>query len=668
MKHKVVSAKGVGIYMKPRFLKTTDQSIRSQLSGVKPEQALAEYIWNGFDANATKIEINTEMNELNSLISMSIQDNGDGIDYDDLANTLDLFLDSKKKNISKPTTRGKKGRGRFTFIKFCDQARWETSSGNNGFCFTIDSGYLNKYEPERIVKSKTNRKGTKVVFSHIKGIDFNLFNDHIVPFLRNEFTWLLVSNPKLKLIVNGVQLNTSDYEAIPHKEEFEEGIFNLNSIIWEEKPNQEKSLVYFINSSNEIVHKELSELNLKGFYCSSYVSSDWFDGFNRKADLLSGNKNPESEVFVTILALAKNKLRQEYINFRNSAADNLIQQYIKEGVFPEMSGDNRVLNEFHREQLISTIKTIYEAEPAVFSKQLNKSQKRILIKLLDRIVQSNRLSELFDVLDGVVSLSEDDMGRISGLLQRTSLENITKTVEHVRDRLDIIQSFKSLIYDHKKFALEVPHIQKCIESNLWLFGEKYHLLTSEEDKFDQALRSLLDFKSKDRYYDRKPLSHPDKNKEMDLFIAQKGFKVSDDDKKYFHHVVIELKRPSIKLGDKELAQIKAYKNVIANEPQFQDETSMWDFVLIGNEISESKITAADLRSDLETNRIHGEPGLVQKTGNFRIIVKTWKQILNEFELRYNEISNKLSLKELEIVASSPNELTKDIESASESAS
>ena len=110
--------------MKARFLKTTDQSIRSQLSGVKPEQALAEYIWNGFDANATKIEVNTEINKLNSLISMTIQDNGDGIDYDDLENTLDLFLDSKKKNISKPTTRGRKGRGRFTFIKFCDQAHW----------------------------------------------------------------------------------------------------------------------------------------------------------------------------------------------------------------------------------------------------------------------------------------------------------------------------------------------------------------------------------------------------------------------------------------------------------------------------------------------------------------------------------------------------------------
>lgn len=653
--------------MRARYLKTTDHSIKSQLTGLKPEQALCEYIWNGFDANATKISVNTETNPMQGITSIRISDNGDGIDINDLENTLDLFLDSKKKSVSKPTTRGKKGRGRFSFIKFCEQATWKTNDGKNAFEFSIDSGHLSQYEPLNTECLGEKSKGTSVTFSHIKGVDFNYFNDVVVPYLKNEFTWLLLSSGKLDLEINGLSLEHSTYHSVSDLEEIEGSVFNLNSVIWDSKQNSEKSLIYFINSEQEIVHKELSELNLKGFFCSAYVSSNWFDGFYRQADLISGEKNTESEEFVQILANAKSRLRQEYINFRNCAADTLIEQYLAEGVFPEMKGDNVVLNEFHRGQLISTIKTIYEAEPSVFSKQLNKSQKKILIKLLDRIVQSNRLSELFDVLDGVVSLTESDMCRISNLLQRTSLENITKTVEHVRDRLDIIQNFKSLIYQHQRFALEVPHIQKCIESNLWLFGEKYHLLTSEEDKFEQALRNLLEFHKKDTYYDKTALSHPDKHKEMDLFIAQKGFRVGDNDQKYFHHVVIELKRPSIKLGDKELQQIKTYKNVIANEPQFQDENSLWDFVLIGNEISDSKITAADLRSDLETNRIHGEPGLVQKTGNYRIIVKTWKQILNEFELRYNDISNSLSLKELEIVSGTPDKLTKDIQNVSESA-
>lgn len=76
--------------------------------------------------------------------------------------------------------------------------------------------------------------------------------------------------------------------------------------------------------------------------------------------------------------------------------------------------------------------------------------------------------------------------------------------------------------------------------------------------------------------------------------------------------MIELKKPSIKLGDEELAQIKLYKNIISATDEFKDENTKWDFILVGNDISNSKITAANLSSDLETNKIHGEFGLVQK--------------------------------------------------------
>lgn len=652
--------------MASRILKTTDISIKGQIANITLEQAICEYIWNGYDANAKCVQIKTVVNEMNGVNSIEIIDDGDGIDFNELESTFDLFLDSKKKKISNPTIRGRKGKGRFTFVKFCDRARWSTNCNGKSFDFEIVSSDLNKYEPKNILPSDLS-SGTTVTFDIIKDIDFNYFNDVIIPYIRNEFSWLLESGPALKLIVNGVGLNKASNLKTLYQEEIEDNKFDLHSIIWNEKPNKEKSYVYFINSDHEIVHKELSNLNHKGFFCSCYVNSNWFDSFKPEPDLLNEGASPASEVFIEILSFAKQKLRQRYIEYRNSAADHLIQQYMDEGIFPEMSGNNKLLNEFHRDQLINTIKTIYEAEPAIFSKGLNKTQKKVLVKLLDRIIQTNRLSELFDILDGIVSLSEDDISKISTVLQRTSLQNIAKTIEHVRDRLDIVNNFRSLIYDHKKYALEVPHIQKCIEENLWIFGEQYYLLTSEEDKFDHALREFLKFHKKDDLYDKAKIHHPDKNKEMDIFAAQKGFRVGDDGKKYFHHVVLELKRPSIKLKDEELTQIKRYKNLIANEPKFFDEQAVWDFILVGNEISDSNITAADLKSDLETNKIHGEPGLVQKTGNIRIFVKTWKQILNDFELRYNDISNKLNLKEAEIVGVTPEELTENIKKVSASA-
>ncbi|HCT3604442.1 TPA: hypothetical protein OTU16_003089, partial [Escherichia coli] len=143
--------------------------------------------------------------------------------------------------------------------------------------------------------------------------------------------------------------------------------------------------------------------------------------------------------------------------------------------------------------------------------------------------------------------------------------------------------------------------------------------------------------------------------------AQKIKRYTENNEEYFHCIVIELKKPSIKLGDEELAQIKLYKNIISATDEFKDDNTKWDFILVGNDMSNSNITAANLSSDLETNKIHGEFGLVQKTTNMKIYVKTWKQILNEYDLRYNDLIDKLKLKELEIAEDmGPDELTAKI--------
>ena len=102
--------------MASRILKTTDTSIKGQITSITPEQAICEYIWNGHDANAKIIEIKTAVNEINGINSIDIIDDGDGIDLNELESTFDLFLDSKKKKSTNPITRGRKGKGRFTFV------------------------------------------------------------------------------------------------------------------------------------------------------------------------------------------------------------------------------------------------------------------------------------------------------------------------------------------------------------------------------------------------------------------------------------------------------------------------------------------------------------------------------------------------------------------------
>ena len=65
-------------------LTVKDQSIET--SGITKDyrDAICEYIWNGFEANATEVRISYTENDLTSIESMTISDNGDGITYDDI--------------------------------------------------------------------------------------------------------------------------------------------------------------------------------------------------------------------------------------------------------------------------------------------------------------------------------------------------------------------------------------------------------------------------------------------------------------------------------------------------------------------------------------------------------------------------------------------------------
>jgi len=97
----------------------TDQAIKRQLSRISPEDAISEYIWNGFDAGASKIELNYEPKSfLNKINHFSIIDNGSGIDFNLLERKFIPFGESEKAFKRKEENialQGKNGYGRLTF-------------------------------------------------------------------------------------------------------------------------------------------------------------------------------------------------------------------------------------------------------------------------------------------------------------------------------------------------------------------------------------------------------------------------------------------------------------------------------------------------------------------------------------------------------------------------
>lgn len=102
-----------------------NQSIDS--SGITSDYkaAISEYVWNGFEANATKVSIEYTHNEAFGVKELIIKDNGEGINYNELGETFGAFLASKKNLLSlQMKSKANKGKGRFSFIAFSNNAEW----------------------------------------------------------------------------------------------------------------------------------------------------------------------------------------------------------------------------------------------------------------------------------------------------------------------------------------------------------------------------------------------------------------------------------------------------------------------------------------------------------------------------------------------------------------
>lgn len=79
-----------------RKISTSSRSVLNSGLTEDYRKAIAEYIWNGFDAGATCVEILYTANPLGGVDDLWVIDNGSGIKYETLDLTFGAFLDSTK--------------------------------------------------------------------------------------------------------------------------------------------------------------------------------------------------------------------------------------------------------------------------------------------------------------------------------------------------------------------------------------------------------------------------------------------------------------------------------------------------------------------------------------------------------------------------------------------
>jgi hypothetical protein len=106
-----------------------------RLTVASPAQALAELIWNGLDAEATKISVAVDNSPLGLLHAIRVRDNGHGIPPTDAEELFAHLGGSWKRQANKSKNgkrvlHGKEGKGRFRALALGRVAEWLVTAPN----------------------------------------------------------------------------------------------------------------------------------------------------------------------------------------------------------------------------------------------------------------------------------------------------------------------------------------------------------------------------------------------------------------------------------------------------------------------------------------------------------------------------------------------------------
>ena len=178
----------------------------------------------------------------------------------------------------------------------------------------------------------------------------------------------------------------------------------------------------------------------------------------------------------------------------------------------------------------------------------------------------------------------------------------------------------------KERLKERSQLHKIIEDNTWLFGEEYNLSVS-----DRGLTTVLRKHRKilgDEIVIDRPVRHVSKERGIvDLMLSRTLRRHRVDE---VEHLVVELKRPNVKIGDEESTQIENYAISVARDERFRLLNGVtWTFWAISDDVSEY---AAYRMNDR---------GVISSKHGLTVGIRTWGQIIEENKARLQFFQEKL---------------------------
>jgi len=625
---------------------TVEQDHIESLARVRnPIIAIEELIWNSLDADATRIAVTLQLNNLDGLDKIKVSDNGTGIQLGECEKSFGHLGGSAKNGMQlTPGGRiphGKSGKGRFRAFGIGRSVTWTSRYQSNGAVKQFDikawKSSLKKFViSDESEVPKDEGSGVEVTIGEIEANYSSLMDvERAAEELSKRLALYLRKYPGIEITFGGIRVDPSTLED--HCETYTIGLHDKQGIeseaeltVIEWKKPTDRAL-YFCDSHGFALEESPPGIQAPGFHFTAYLKSPLIPELANEGAFALKEMHP---VIASIVDTAKDALREHFRTREASRATDLVRRWQEEKVYPYETTEQDPLTVVEREVFDVCAVKVHEYLPS-FAKTDAKN-KKLTFRLIREALENNADS-LQTILRQVLELPPEQQADLAAILGRTHLAAIINAANVVVDRLDFVASLDPLLFgEFKKTLLERKQLHRILAEELWIFGEQYTLGVD-----DESLASVL--RKHIALLERTDLAPEDltdvtdlegKQRILDLMLYRRIPQLQPN---HFEHLVIELKRPSCKLGQKEVTQIENYAFSVADDERFDKHRTKWTFILIGNDLD----SFADHKCKVqgrEYGHIHASAD-----GSINIFVKKWSTIIDEAKWRYQFFKDKLEL-------------------------
>jgi hypothetical protein len=607
----------------------------------RPIAAVAELIWNAVDADATRVDVEVDSDGF-AMRSITVRDNGHGIPRNEIADLFGRLGGSWKAHPSRSKVKsrflhGKEGKGRFKALALGRVADWIVTyrQGSDILRYTItvirEDLVDVRVTPPKVVDPAIGT-GVEVRITELEHSYRSLEPDQSVQPLSEIFALYLTDYPDVSVYVGHQRLDPSEliksrtqFDLPPIMDDAKSYPAKVDVIEW---IAAEERSVFLCGREGFPFHRIVPTFHTPGFQFSAYIKSPFIDDLHGRGLLDLAEMNPP---LVAAYDQASDKIKTYFRERSTEAARSEIDQWKAEKVYPYLDEPKTPVELAERQVFEIVALNVNQHLPdfSIAPKQTKAFQLRMLRQAIER-----GPDELQLILREVLELPERKLQELAKLLEEADLANIISASKLVADRLKVLHGLDALLFDPdtKKYLKERSQLHRILaDNNTWIFGEEFSL-TVDDQSLTEVLRKHRQLIGQDVVIDGPVKRIDGKVGVVDLMLSRSVPQNHADERE---HLVVELKRPSVKVGAEEITQIEKYAYTVAEDERFRHLHTKWSFWVVSNDL--------DAFAKVKARQKDKPRGLVSETedGRVKVWVKTWSEILTEGKARMRFVQDHL---------------------------